>query len=201
MGSIRKPQPVKLTIGFIFKDGPILLKAEIILKKKFGDLDFESETLPFTYTDYYEEELGKGLQRKFISFKKLILPESLPKIKVLTNNIEKKLSVDAHLSIQDWKVRTYCAHLSIQDWKVRTYCARRLINIDPGYVDLSKLVLASTKDFSHRIYMGRGIYSEVTLMYQDKTFNSKEWTYPDYRTPEYIAIFNRIREIFAAQVK
>jgi len=173
MGSIRKPQPVKLTIGFIFKDGPSLLKAESILKRKFGDLDFESETLPFTYTDYYEEELGEGLQRKFISFKKLILPESLPKIKVLTNNIEKKLSVDAH----------------------------RLINIDPGYVDLSKLVLASTKDFSHRIYMGRGIYSEVTLMYQDKTFNSKEWTYPDYRTPEYIAIFNRIREIFSAQVK
>jgi hypothetical protein len=173
MGSISKPQPVKLAVGFIFKDQAILLKAESILRKKFGDLDFESETLPFTYTDYYEKELGKGLKRKFISFKKLILPESLTHIKVLTNNIEKKLSVDAH----------------------------RLINIDPGYVDLSKLVLASTKDFSHRIYMGRGIYSEVTLMYQDKTFNSKDWTYPDYRTPEYIAIFNRIREIFAAQLK
>jgi hypothetical protein len=173
MGLIRRPLPVKLIIGFIFKDPTVLSKAENFLKRRFGQTDLESQILPFTYTDYYERELGKPLEKKFISFKKLIPPESLPKIKAITNEIEKKFSAQG----------------------------RRSINIDPGYVDLSKLVLASTKDFSHRIYVGRGIYSEVTLVYQDKTFNPKEWTYPDYRSPEYIAIFNKIRQLYAEQIR
>ena len=77
----------------------------------------------------------------------------------------------------------------------------RIINIDPGYLDLSKLILASTKDYKHRIYLTKGIYAEVTLFYQDKTFCPWEWTYPDYKTGEYIEIFNRIRQIYAEQIK
>lgn len=160
-------------MGFIFKEEDILDKAKGFLKKIFGKVDFESQTLPFKHTDYYEPEFGKDLKRKFISFKELILPQHLPKIKISTHRIEKKLSRGAS----------------------------RLINIDPGYLDLAKLILASTKDYKHRIYLDKGIYAEVTLFYQNKSFRFWEWTYPDYKTPEYIAIFNQIREIYAKQIK
>lgn len=164
---------VKLIIGFIFKEENILNEAKAILVRRFGKIDFESQTLPFVHTDYYEKEFGEDLKRKFISFTKLVLPCDLPKIKIITNKIETKLSSGSS----------------------------RLINIDPGYLDLAKLILASTKDYKHRIYLNRGIYAEVTLFYQDKTFQSWQWTYPDYKTPEYIAIFNRIRQIYAQQIK
>lgn len=172
MGSIRKPRLVKLIIGFIFKDETVLRKAESILKRHFGEVDFESKVLPFIHTDYYEKEFGTGLSRKFIVFKRLIPPETLARIKIFTNKIEEKYSRESS----------------------------RVINIDPGYVDLAKLVLASTKDFAHRIYLGSGIYAEVTLSYHDKAFNAKEWTYPDYKTPEYLKIFESIRESYSKQI-
>ena len=173
MGKIKRHQPVKLITGFIFKEDNILNQAKIILVRRFGKIDFESPTLPFVHTDYYEQEFGKDLKRQFVSFKKLIEPSALPKIKNITNQIEKKFSCGAS----------------------------RLINIDPGYLDLSKLILASTKDFKHRIYLNRGIYAEVALFYQNKTFNSWEWTYPDYKTSEYIEIFNTMRHIYSGQIK
>ncbi len=173
MGKVRKHSPVKLIAGFIFKDADCLNKAKVYLTKRFGKLDYESETIPFIHTDYYETEFGKDLKRKFISFNKLIHPEKLPDIKILTNKIEKKLSQDK--------------------------CRR--INIDPGYLDLSKLILATTKDYTHRIYLNNGIYAEVTLFYKDKKFCYWEWTYPDYRTGEYIEIFNNIRAIYEAQTR
>lgn len=164
---------MKLIIGFIFKNEKVVEKAEILLKKRFGEIDFESETLAFKHTDYYEHEFGKDLKRRFISFNKLISPENLPQIKIATNRIEKRLSS----------------------------VGSRLINIDPGYLDLAKLILASTKDYKHRIYLSQGIFAEVTLFYQGGTFRSWEWTYPDYQTDEYIAIFNQIRGVYAAQIK
>lgn len=165
---------VKLIVGFIFKEEEVFNKAKGFLERLFGKIDFESQTLAFKHTDYYTPEFGSNLKRKFISFRKLALPPRLPKIKISTNRIEAKLSQGA---------------------------ASRLINIDPGYLDLSKLILVSTKDYKHRIYLNEGIYAEVTLFYQKKSFRFWEWTYPDYKTPEYIAIFNQIREIYAQQIK
>lgn len=173
MGQIKRHPPVKLIIGFIFKEEDIINKVRGILKRQFGNIDFQSPTLPFTHTDYYEKEFGKNLKRNFISFQRLILPQDLPKIKVTTNKIEDKLSANSG----------------------------RLINIDPGYLDLSKLILASTKNYKHRIYLNKGIYAEVTLFYQDKAFQAWDWTYPDYKTAEYIRVFNQIREIYAKQVE
>jgi hypothetical protein len=173
MGKTRRPQPVKLIIGFIFKDEKVVERAKLLLKKRFGEIDFESETLAFKHTDYYCAEFGKDLKRRFISFKKLILAENLPETKIATNKIEEKLS----------------------------FKGLRLINIDPGYLDLAKLILASTKDYKHRIYLNQGIFAEVTLFYQGGTFRFWEWTYPDYQTNAYIAIFNQIRGIYAIQIK
>jgi hypothetical protein len=171
MGEIKNHHSVKLIIGFIYKDKPSFDKAKAVLIKKFGPIDFESRALSFCHSDYYEKEFGKNLTRSFISFKKLISPEKLPAIKVLTNTIEKKLSVKGS----------------------------RFINIDPGYLDLAKLILASTKDFFHRIYLGKGILAETTLVFQNKTFRPLEWTYPDYKSIEYIEIFNYIRHIYETE--
>lgn len=173
MGRIKRQQPVKLIIGFIFKEENTLKKTKGLLRRNFGIIDYESQILPFTHTDYYAKEFGMPLKRQFISFRKLILPENLPKIKITTNTIEQKLSL----------------------------APLRSINIDPGYLNMAKLILASTKDYRHRIYLNRGIYAEITLFYQNKSFTAWEWTYPDYKTADYIAIFNHIREIYAEQIK
>lgn len=117
--------------------------------------------------------MGRDLKRKFISFEKLIPPEKLSKIKIFTNKIEAKLSKNGS----------------------------RSINIDPGYLNLSKLILASTKDYAHRMYIGNDICAEIALFYQEKSFRPWEWTYPDYKTNEYISLFNRIRETYAQQIK
>lgn len=173
MGIIKKYHAVKLVIGFIFKDETALRLAKKALIKKFGGVDYESPTLPFTHTDYYEAELGLDLKRKFISFERLILPQGLPRIKIYAAALEKKLS----------------------------RCSKRLVNIDPGYLDMAKFVLASTKDYSHRVYLDKGILAEITLSYRNKTFGAREWTYPDYGSGAYIEIFNHIRDIYASQIE
>ena len=171
MGQAKAHQPVKLVIGFIFRDESVFVAAKSRLIKRFGILDFESPPLEFTYTDYYQQEFGPSLKRKFISFAGLIDPAGLFRIKNITDNIEKKLSRQG----------------------------KRSINIDPGYICLSKLVLATTKDFAHRVYLNRGIFAEITLSFRNKSFTVLDWTYPDYRSAEYIAVFNQIREIYAVQ--
>ncbi|MDD5692711.1 MAG: DUF4416 family protein [Candidatus Omnitrophica bacterium] len=169
MGKTRKYNPVKLVIGFIYKDEAVFVKAENKLKKRFGAIDLCSPALDFNYTDYYETEMGRGLKRRFVSFRRLIRPEELYRVKLYTNRLE-------------------CRFLS---------AGCRPINIDPGYVDMAKLVLASTKDYAHRIYLRKGILAEVTLSYRENSFSPNDWTYPDYRSPEYIAIFNQIRKLYA----
>ena len=144
-----------------------------VLCKYFGKTDFESEIINFNFTRYYQKEMGPNLKRKFISFAKLIDPAGLADIKILTNKIEDKFSINGN----------------------------RRVNIDPGYIDLAKLILASTKDFAHRIYLSKGIYAEITLFYKGNSFKSRDLTYPDYRTDKYIEIFNHLRQIYAQQIK
>jgi hypothetical protein len=172
MGRITKPQPVKLIIGFITADLEVMKQAEALLEKHFGQIDYASNILDFDKTDYYQEEMGPDLKRKFFSFQKLIQPETLPEIKLYTNKIEEQFSATD---------------------------GRRKINIDPGYITAAKLVLATTKDYQHRLYLGEGIFGEVTLRFKDGSFRSWEWTYPDYKTEQYIAVFNQIRNICVKQ--
>jgi hypothetical protein len=173
MGKLTSPEKVKLVIGFIFQDEGFLKKSEGILRRHFGPIDFESPILPFIHTDYYKKEFGSGLSKKLISFKKLIPSQRLAGIKILTNKIENKFSQKD----------------------------LRKINIDPGYLTMAKLVLASTKDYSHRIHLNNGIFAEITLTYRNKNFQPHEWTYLDYRSEEYIRVFQQIRDIYAQQIK
>jgi hypothetical protein len=160
---------VKLVIGFIYKDEAIFIKAKEKLRKKFGKIDFESADIDFNYTDYYEAEMGKGLRRRLISFTKLIPIQDLYRIKLYADRLETKFL---------------------------TFKCRQ-VNIDPGYMDLAKLVLATTKDYAHRIFLRKGIFAEITLSFRGDSFSANAWTYPDYCSKEYIDIFNQIRKLYA----
>lgn len=143
------------------------------LKKKYGETIYESEPLSFTYTSYYEQEMGSPLFRMIIAFSRLAPRDSLPDIKLHTNSIEDSLS-----------------H---QD--------RRTVNIDPGLLSNENVCLATTKPYSHRIYLRKGIWAEVTLMYREKSYRKLEWTYPDYGSEELIHIFNKIRTLYRERLQ
>ncbi|MFA5145861.1 MAG: DUF4416 family protein [Candidatus Omnitrophota bacterium] len=173
VGSPRLPQKVKLVAGMISRDTALFDRVRKGMERLFRNkADFESGVFDFTQTGYYNNEMGDGLKRKFLSFAGTVALKDLYKVKLLTNALERKFSRGGN----------------------------RTVNIDPGYVDLAKLVLFSTKDYSHRLYLGGGIYAEVTLSYKDKTFQPWPWTYPDYATAGYIGTFNAIREIYKKQV-
>ena len=163
---------VKLFAGLLFTSLDFLGQAKERLVKEFGLMDKKSEVMDFTFTGYYDEEMGAGIKRQFVSFTRLILPEQLPVIKLLTNKIEQDLALKG----------------------------KRRVNIDPGYLSLAKVVLATTKDYSHRLYLGQGIYGEVTLTYTKGKFSSFPWTYPDYQTQVYRQFFGEIREIYKKQL-
>lgn len=159
-----------MIIGFIYQDEAVFIRAKNKLSRKFGKVDFLSEAIDFNYTNYYEAEMGLGLKRRFISFAKLILIQDLYRIKLYTNKLEKRF----------------------------LKAAKRRINIDPGYLDEAKLVLATTKDYAHRIFLRKGIFADLTLNYRAGSFLANEWAYPDYRSLEYIGIFNQIRKLYVS---
>jgi len=172
MLQFQSPLKVKFICGFIFKDNTVYIKALAVLEKKFGAIDVESAAIDFNFTDYYEKEMGKDLIRRFISFKKLQDPGAFIKIKHFCVKLERKFAVGN----------------------------LRRINIDPGYLNEAKLVLTTTKDFSHRIYLGSGVFAEITLNYHAKGFHDHSTTFPDYRTDKYKNIFLEIREIYRTQI-
>ncbi|HOX10342.1 MAG TPA: DUF4416 family protein [Candidatus Omnitrophota bacterium] len=176
MGAAKSHKLVKLVIGMISNEPDLIMKVEKQLEWKFGKIDFRTALLDFSYTDYYAPEMGQSLKRQFISFRKLVDPVILPKIKRLTNRMELRLSRENGKP-------------------------SRRINIDPGYVTDAKLVLATTKDNAHRIYLNSGVFAEITLRYVDRSFSPWEWTYRDYQTREYVDIFNEIRKIYLHQAK
>ena len=178
MGKPRAAKPVKLFAGLLSGDADLLRRARQLLIKRWGPSDLESDVWPFTQTDYYEAEMGPGLQRLFVSFERLIPPDELACIKLETNAVERQMHED-------------CVAVEVA----------RPVNIDPGYLDLNKLVLATTKDAGHRVYVGHGIYAEVTLRYYYGGWQTERWTYPDYTTPEYHKFFVQVRERYRRQVR
>ena len=175
MGKVKHPLAVKLVIGMISREENLFKEVEKELSQKFGSIDFESPLLSFHYTNHYKKEMGANLKRKFVSFAKLINPAKIVEIKLFTNQIEKNF--------------------------LYPRSNRRRLNLDPGYVTLAKLVLATSKNFQHRIYIREGIYADITLRYRrGKGFVPWEWTYPDYKSKEYLEIFNHLREIYRHQI-
>jgi len=149
----------------------LLGEAENSLDAAFGPLDLKSLIFPFTFTDYYQEEMGSDLYRRFVAHRALIPQDALPDIKHRTREIE--------------------GHFSLAGTR-----ARRRINLDPGYLTSAKVVLASTKECAHRIYLGRGIFGDLHLRYEHGIYQPFSWTYPDYRTPEALTFFDDMRRLY-----
>lgn len=177
MGTPREPKPVKLFIALLANHEGLFPAAEKDLRDLFGAIDLASQTFPWTVTDYYEKEMGPGLVRKFISFDSLISPERLPEIKLMAQNVEGNYQ-----------------------WVEDGGRGRRL-NIDPGYLETGKVVLASTKNTSHRVYLGSGIYGEATLQFYNGSFEPLAYTYQDYCWPETRSFFARVRSLYLSQLR
>jgi hypothetical protein len=166
MGVPKEPEKALLFVATLYSNVEYFYKAKELLKDQFGEILFESPQLLWNHTEYYREELGWPIQRRFLCFKLIIDPSMINDIKLYTNTLEERLSIDG----------------------------KRQINLDPGYVTPSKVVLATTKNYAHRLYLGKGIYAEVTLYYRKGSFRPHEFTYRDYQSPEYIEIFKRMRQ-------
>ena len=143
------------------------------LEDRFGAIDIVSPSIPFSFTDYYVPEMGEGIERFFISFRNLVTPDELREAKLFTNRLEKEWEEDG----------------------------RRKINLDPGTMSSANVILATTKNRSHRIAIGSRLFAEVTLIYQNKGFSSFPWTYSDYRSPEVQEILLEFRKNYLLKLK
>jgi len=162
------PEPVTLIVGMLSARPVLFDAAEAELATLYGPVALRSALLDFDWTDYYESEMGPHLKRRFLGFVEKIDPGRLAEIKIETNELEDAFA------------------------REHTF-APRPVNLDPGYVCGSKLVLASAKDRAQRLYLGLGIYAEITLDFRKGRFQPVETTYPDYRSPEYIDFFTKVR--------
>ena len=173
MGLVKAYVPEKLVMGILISDLTLLKALMIKMKAIWGDTDSWTEAVEFNYTEYYKAEMGSPLFRLFCSFSTLINPEHLAKIKLKSNEVEKRFLRDQG----------------------------RVINLDPGCLSQSKFILATTKNNAHRIPMSRGIYGELTLQYKQGEFRELEWTYPDFRGGDTKRYLLGVRKIYTKQIK
>lgn len=171
MGDIHEPLPVQLLVAASSRYEEALVWGLRECETEYGPPVAVSPAFDFTETNYYDAEMGVGLKKQFWVFEQLVDPGRLPAIKRQTNFLEAEYA------------------------GLKLHTEPRPLNLDPGYITLAKLVLASTKDHAHRIYLADGIYAEVTLSYRKGGWQPFEWTYPDYRRDDFQAFFTRCRDL------
>ena len=169
----RIPDPAKLVVGVVLRESDDLAAIAGPLAEAFGPPDLVSPWLPFDYTDYYVPEMGGPLRRRMFAFRALAVHDGLPEIKEATNALEDRFSQDG----------------------------KRRFNLDPGFVTRERLVLATGKNFTHRIYLGKGIFADLTLMYTGGDFQPLPWTFPDYADAPLRTFIRQARNRYIAQLR
>jgi hypothetical protein len=169
-----KPPRAKLIVSALFSSEQREVPVIEELERAFGSIDLVSERMPFLYTKYYEPEMGPNLRRRMISVKKPVSADSLVEAKGRTQRLEDRY---------------------------RDTDGRRRCNLDPGLLSLYNFVLGTHKGYTHRIYLGRGVFADLTLIYQHGSYNPLEWTYPDYASQDMIRLLNLVREVYLWQSK
>ena len=177
MWEVPDPEPVKLIVGILAANEDCLAAGRNKIAENFGQCDLVSEAWPFTQTTYYKDELGENVLRQFVSIAELIDPGQLASIKHKANHIEEQLA------------GTLATDLP------------RPVNLDPGTIEPSKLVLASTKNFSHRIYIGDKMYAELTLSFCKGKWQSFAYTFPDYKEDRYHSFLSKVRQRLVEQLR
>lgn len=169
MGQIRRRDKVKRFAAVFAHDESALDWLAQRCVADWGRIELASEKWPVAETGYYHRTMGSGVLKQLLLFESLIEMEELVADKWLAGEWEQELA------------------------KELNHQPSRPINIDSGYVSEAKLVLATTKDREHRVYVGRGIFAEVTLHYQKHQWRPWPWTYPDYHREEVAEFLNRAR--------
>ena len=168
-----EPIAVKLVCGILYSDEELLDQASQLLVEKYGPVDYKSPRYDFEMTDYYVPEMGTPIYRVFYSFTHLVNPGRLAQIKIECNEIEDKLAVEG----------------------------KRKVNLDPGYMDYDKFVLASAKYNAHKIYLDLGIYADLTYSFKKGHYIPSQWCFPDFRSQVYEPAFLHIRARYKGQVR
>jgi len=158
----------KLVIGVLCSRPQRQDELLALLAARWGPIDFTCPPFTFTFSHYYDAEMGSPIERFFVSFEQLVDPSLLATIKAETNTLE----------------------------DLFRETGRRKVNLDPGLLSLSRFVLATTKENAHRIPLSAGIFAEVTLLYGKGSYRALEWTYPDFRSERYITLLNGIRDVY-----
>lgn len=170
----RELNPVaKLFFAALYRDGVDFERAAAMLSERFGPADFVSRPFDFDETDYYRSEMGDGLKRSFISFEGLVSPSALVPAKLFAEEAEALFSRGGG----------------------------RAVNLDPGYVDFAKVVLASFKAAPHKLYLSDGVYADLTLLYSKGAFRPFDWTFPDFRSGRYHASLLRMRDLYKERLR
>lgn len=166
--------PVKLFIGMFSSEVLLFEKIKDILEGTYGPVELESPLWPWDHTDYYAEEMGQGLKRKFIFFEQLIHPGIMADVKLIAVDLERDFLNEK---------------------------GGRRVNIDPGYLDAARVALVSTDDYAHRVYIGKGIYGEITLVFSGGEYRILPSTYPDFQKSAYHDLFKKARRLYQAAMK
>ena len=166
------PQPAKLVIGLFMSDRSLVFPAMASLETEFGPPDIISPWMDFNFTTYYEAETGAPLFRRMFAFKSLVSQDSLARIKRVSNALEDDYVKDG----------------------------KRRVNIDPGYMTSERFVLATGKNYTHRIYVGHGIFADLTLVYQKGAFCKLPWTYPDYLQENMLLFLGKVRDKYKSDM-
>lgn len=177
MGVVRVREPVMWVAGAFGRDLAALAWTKAALMERLGGIACESEPFDFVETACYRKQMGTGLKKQFWVFERLSAPDGLPELKRWTNELEARYRDSGDFPVA------------------------RPLNIDPGYMTLGKLVLASTKDHSHRVFIGEGMFAEVTLHYRDNRWEFWPWTYHDYRRENVLEFFTRARRILHKRLR
>jgi len=167
------PEKVMLMASLFSPDRSVIERALDQLSERFGPVERISPELMFDRTRYYAREMGWPLYRRFVSFEQLISPETLVEVKLETNAVEDLYRTEGN----------------------------RQANIDPGYISAERLILATGKNYVHRVYLGKGIYADLTLVYMRGSFRPLQWTYRDYSAPDMIAYFNELRAAYMERLR
>lgn len=168
----RGPEHVKLVMSILFSAVEPESQTLETLERDFGLIDLVSRRLSFQHTDYYCAEMGTDLFRRMVSFRQLVHPGNLVEIKLRTQVIEDMF---------------------------RDTEGNRKINLDPGLLGHAQLVLATHKPYSHRIYLDRGVFAELTLIFRQGSFKPLVWTYPDYASEPLLGWFHKTRTLYLWQ--
>jgi len=177
MGDIAAPEKVLLLCSIFTRYEEAFVWAKNQLSLHYGRVNLESPPFDFSETGYYAPQMGEGLILRMVTFDTLIDPGTLSRIKVYTNYLEKEYAALAR------------------------HPEKLPLNIDPGYLTLAKFILATTKDASHRIYLGEGIFAEVTLYFSRGVWHDLHWTYPNYRRADYKEFLSACRKLLSRRGK